>query len=126
MWPPACPAVLSGAVPVGVATVLVALLDESEEQLTTVKTLAAASSGTRKRFMKTGNGWEIQAPKRPFELRLPLLPEHEAQRGSQLGIEQVGQPATAQPARGRRAGLLTATLNCGGGKIRKMGEGGAA
>ena len=61
MWPPAWAAVLSGAVPVGVVTVLVALLlEESEEQLATVKTLAAASSETRKRFMKTGMGWEIR------------------------------------------------------------------
>ncbi|GAB3637806.1 hypothetical protein GCM10027422_33960 [Hymenobacter arcticus] len=52
---------LSGAVPVGVVTVLVALLlDESEEQLATVKTLAAASSGTRKRVMKTGKGWMMR------------------------------------------------------------------
>ena len=60
MWPPACAAVLSGMVPVGVVTVLVALLlDESEEQLATVKTLAAASSETRKWFMKTDMRWEI-------------------------------------------------------------------
>ena len=62
MWPPAWAAVLSGVVPVGVVTVLLALLlAVSEEQLATVKTLATASSGTRKRFMKSGKEWGVLA-----------------------------------------------------------------
>ena len=51
MWPPAWPAVLSATASVGVVTVLVALLDESEEQLATVKRLALASREARKRFI---------------------------------------------------------------------------
>lgn len=45
-------------------------------------------------------------------LGLPLLPEHEAQRGGQHGVEQVGEQATARTSGGRRTSFFATTLHC--------------
>ena len=84
MWPPAWPAVLSAGVLGGVLMAVLTVVAESEEQLATLKTLAAASTKRGIRVIKQNKiggfptGWDVS--RRGYSLPSTTAPKAEAHR----------------------------------------------